>query len=337
MHSDLEESSASDEAVEWFSKLRSGLATPDEVRAFECWRSRSPAHARAYAEVEQLWSLLEKPARQVFDREEAQAPVRHGRAPLRPRLASLRKGTPLRYALAGLSLAAITALFLCLPEGLRLWTSDYHTRWGEQREWVLEDGSRVMLNSHSALAVEFSPEQRKISLLEGEAYFQVAHNPARPFVVATAHGVAKVTGTAFNVYAHPERTTVTVTVAEGRVRVYDEGDQDRAVELTPGLQVSGDRVNGIGPVLRVDVRQASLWREGLLIFDMQPLAAVVEELNRYFAQKIVIADPRIGQRVVSGAFDMTRPQDILPAFEKILGLGSLEIPGMLTLLYQPGF
>jgi transmembrane sensor len=239
---------------------------------------------------------------------------------------------PIRHTLAGFALVAVLAMLLWLPGALRFWASDYHTGWGERREIALDDGSLIALNTHAALSVEFSPAQRVIKLLEGEAYFQVSHDPDRPFVVVTSHGVAEVTGTAFNVYEQFER--MTVTVSEGRVRVYPEGGENRAVELTAGLEVSGDG-REVGPVLRVDVEQKLAWREGLLVFSMQPLAAVVDELNRYFPGRIVIADPRIRERVVSGAFDLTRPQDIMTAIEQTLGLDSLNLPGSLILLYQP--
>jgi transmembrane sensor len=239
---------------------------------------------------------------------------------------------PMGRTLAGFALAAVLTMLFWLPGALRFWTSDYHTGWGERRKIALDDGSLVSLNTHSALSIEFSPEQRVIKLLEGEAYFQVSHDSDRPFVVVTSHGVAEVTGTAFNVYEQSGR--MTVTVSEGRVRVYPEGGESRAVELTAGLEVSGDG-REIGPVLRVDVQQKLAWREGLLVFSMQPLAAVVDELNRYLPGKIMVADPRIRERIVSGAFDLTQPQDVLTAIEKTLGLDSLNLPGSLTLLYQP--
>ncbi len=333
MHPTPVQTTISNEAIEWFSKLHSGQATPEDRGRFEAWRKLSPRHAKAYADVEKFWALLDEPARRVFEQEEVQARLKAGVDPPVLRAASPFAGKPVRRAFAGLSLAAAVAMVLWLPGILRFWTSDYHTRWGERRDFTLEDGSHITLNTHSALSVEFTPEQRVIKLLEGEAYFQVTHNPARPFIVATAHGVAQVTGTAFNVYEQDER--MTVTVSEGRVRVYAEGAENQAVELTAGLQATGDS-DGIGPVLRVDARQATAWREGLLVFDLQPLSAVVDELNRYFPGQLMIADPRIRQRIVSGAFDLTQPRDILTAIEKTLGLSSLNLSGALTLLYQPG-
>lgn len=331
MHPNSVETTISDEAIEWFSKLNSGQATPEDRSRFDDWLKRSPLHAKAYADVEAFWALLDEPAKQVFDRQEAQARGETGAGP------PVRETGPpgsrwFRRAAVGLSLAAATGLSVWLSGELRFWTSDYRTQWGEQREVTLEDGSRVFLNTHSALSVEFSPERRTVQLLEGEAYFQVAHDPARPFLVATAHGVAKVTGTAFNVYAQDDR--MTVTVSEGRVRVGAVGAEDRAVDLTAGLQASGD-AEGIGPVLYVDARQASAWREGLLVFNLQPLSAVVDELNRYLPGKIMIVDLRIGKRIVSGAFDLTHPRDVLAAIEKTLELNSLNLAGALILLYQP--
>lgn len=365
MHSNPVETTISDEAVEWFSRLHSGRATEEDRQEFEAWRNQSPLHAEAYADVEKFWSLLDEPARRVFEREEMPRRadrVSHetwaepenrkregksghteivrsaGRRSLasgrRPQVSSLPapRRMPIRRIWAGFVLAAVLAMLLWLPGALRFWTSDYHTGWGERRKIALDDGSLVSLNTHSALSIEFSPEQRVIKLLEGEAYFQVSHDSDRPFVVVTSHGVAEVTGTAFNVYEQSGR--MTVTVSEGRVRVYPEGGESRAVELTAGLEVSGDG-REIGPVLRVDVQQKLAWREGLLVFSMQPLAAVVDELNRYLPGKIMVADPRIRERIVSGAFDLTQPQDVLTAIEKTLGLDSLNLPGSLTLLYQP--
>jgi transmembrane sensor len=321
MHPDPVETGISDEAIEWFSKLRSGLATPEDHARFEAWVRADPLHAKAYTDVEKFWALLDEPAQRVFERENAAAGQEV------PRPAKSR-----RRFFAALALAAMVAALPYAADALRFWTSDHHTRRGERREIALQDGSRITLNTHSALTVEFSPRQRVIELLEGEAYFQVAHDPDRPFIVATGHGSARVTGTAFDVYEQDER--MTVTVSEGRVRVYAEGAEDRAVELTAGLQASGNR-NGIGPALRVDARQVSAWRSGLLTFDMRPLAAVIEELNRYLPDRIVIVDSRIRERVVSGTFDLSRPRDVLAAIEDTLKLGSLKLPGPLILLYQP--
>ncbi|MDD5036425.1 MAG: FecR family protein [Methylococcaceae bacterium] len=318
MHSPPVEKAVSDEAIAWFSRLHSGHATPEDHHRFEIWSKLNPRHAEAYSDVEKFWALLDDPARRIFEQERS-----------RPVLGSAARKRPARLMFAGF---ALVAGLLWLPNAARFWASDYHTGWGERREITLDDGSRISLNTHSALSVDYSPQRRQVKLVEGEAYFQVTHDPSRPFIVITTHGMAKVTGTAFNVYQQDER--VIVTVSEGRVRVSNDDGEHRTVDLTAGLQASSDR-HGIGPVRQVAVLQVAAWRNGLLVFEMRPLAEVVDELNRYFPGKILIADPRIRNRIVSGAFDLTNPYDVLTAIEKTLRLGSLNLSSTLTLLYQP--
>lgn len=319
MYSNATEKAISDQAIEWFTKLHSGQATHDDRDRFEAWIKTSPFHAKAYADVEAFWALLDAPARRVS--EQGQTPVRGGVAGK-------------RLALLSLPLAAALAALLWLPGVLRHWGSDWHTGWGETREIVLEDGSRVGLNTHSALSANFSPRQRLLKLAEGEAFFDVAHDSKRPLVVATAHGFVKAVGTSFNVYEQADR--VTVTVSEGRVRVYADGAENQAVEVTAGFQVSGD-AQGIGHVLAVDSRQALAWRDGLLVFDRKPLAVVVSELNRYLSGRAVIADPRLGQLTVSGVFDLSDPAGALEAIEKNLKLESLRLSKALIILYPSHF
>jgi transmembrane sensor len=339
MHSNSMETSISDEAVEWFTKVHSGQATPEDFRRFEKWRKLSPLHAEAYADVEEFWTLLDKPAQHVFEQEEERAqrqtrtalPIRKPPVHAPPFALGLLK----RRAVAGLSLTAALLLFAWLPGFLRFWNSDYHTGWGERRELTLEDGSQITLNTHTALSVEFSRQQRVIRLAEGEAYFQVSHNPNRPFIVITDFGATRVTGTAFDVYK--QNGQMTVTVSEGHVRVYRDGDEKQAAELDAGKQTTRN-IYGAGPVVPADARQVSAWKNGLLVFNMRPLAEVIDELNRYLPGKIMIADPRIRKRVVSGAFDLSNPQDILGALEKNLNLHALNLSSAaLTMLYQPGF
>lgn len=294
-----------------------GADTPDDYQRFEAWRRRSPLHAKAYEGIEAFWALLDEPAQRVFAQEKY--------PPLSP---SSRPTATRRVRAVGLG--AALALLLWLPGALRLWGSDYHTDWGERRELALADGSRITLNTHAAVAVDFSRQRRVVKLLEGEAYFQVAHDPTRPFSVVGTHGTVTVTGTAFNVYEQDDK--VTVTVSSGRVRLYGEGEEHQAVELSAGLQASHD-AQGSGPVLRVDVTQALAWRSGLLVFNLQPLETVVAELNRYLPGTIVIADPRLRRRVVSGAFDLSHPQHILGAMEKTLALNVVNVADAWVVLY----
>lgn len=317
-------SAISDEAIEWFSKLSEGHATAEDYRQFDLWLKQSPLHAKAYEEIEHLWGTLGVPANTVFARQKKQNRLHRFRAKTNHLL------KPDMRFVGGLALVLLLLAVSRLPEALHYWNADYSTEWGEQRELVLADGSHLLLNTHSAVSIDFTAKQRAISLLAGEVYFQVAHNSDRPFVVTTDFGQIKVTGTEFNVYAQKQQ--ITVTVAEGRVLVYKNASENDAVVLTAGLQTIGDR-HGIDPSVTADTERALAWRHGFLMFTLQPLSDVVDELNRYIPGRIVIADPGIRRRIVSGTFDLTRPSDISPIIEKTLNINSVNIADTLTLLY----
>lgn len=133
MHPLPVEITISNEAIEWFSRLHSGQATPEDRSRFEDWRRQSPLHAKAYADVERFWALLDEPARRVLEQEEAQAREQLISAP------SLREVTPpfagklMRRALLGFSLVTATAaILLCLPHILCFCSSNYHHHWSGQ-------------------------------------------------------------------------------------------------------------------------------------------------------------------------------------------------------------
>lgn len=319
MHPDPIRPEVSDQAIEWFARCRAGELPETQRARFKAWLAADPEHARAFADIERFWGGLDAPARRAYANS-----AMHGSKP-----GSIRRR--LRLAPLGLAFAAGLALALWLPPALRFRISDHRTDWGERRELTLPDGTRITLNTHTALSVDFSSALRTVRLAEGEAYFEVARDTARPFVVLADSGEVRVTGTAFNLRDDGDR--MTVTVAEGRVRITPSRGQAN-VEVAAGYRVSsgGSGSPTVGPA----DPGAGAWRDGLLAFEGQPLAAVVSELNRYSPSVIVIADPRIRSRIVSGVFDLNRPEGIRSAIEKTLHLASVQISPALTLLYQPG-
>jgi transmembrane sensor len=308
--SDADSKAVSDAAIDWFARLHSDQATTDDWQHFSAWREANPAHARAYDAIEKLWAALDEPAEQALTADQRRANARR----------ITTRALPV--------LAFVVWASIYLPGMLRLWASDYRTDWGERREWSLPDGSTVMLNTHSTLALAFSNSRRTVRLLEGEAYFQVARDPSRPFTVSTDYGTAQAIGTAFDVDTHAD--SMTVTVSEGHVRVQAQPDTP-SIELAPGWQASSD-ARGLTPSQPVELTQTLAWRSGILAFDMQPLVHVVATLNRYLPGRIILA-PRMPSRIISGAFDLTRPQGIVDALEKTLKLRTVKFPGGWVLFY----
>lgn len=326
----------SDEAIDWVVRLQSGGSTPDEVAAFAEWRRRSAAHETAACDAEALWQDfgetptakahaarvergLPSDARQTEDRQPA------GPQPGRVQAAVVpMRGRRMRRALLAGGLAASLA-FAVAGSGLfgpfaGLY-ADYATAPGERQEVRLPDGSKAILNTASALSLSYSTGgERRVELHAGEALFEVEHDEARPFVVASGAGEVHVLGTVFAV--RQDADDVQVVVLEGRVRL---AAPNQAAELVQNQQASYS-AEGVGDPVTVDVHKATAWTRGKLIFNQRPLAEVVAEMERYFAGRIFIADEGLKKLKVTGVFDLKDPHAVLRALESTLGLTVSQLP-----------
>ena len=238
-----------------------------------------------------------------------------------------------RWSLASLAAAlalSVVGLILWLPGAWPVWFSDYHTNSGEQQTVQMADGSQIFLNVETAIAVDFSSERREVELLHGEAFFEVAPDPHRPFRVRARAGVITAQGTAFTVRI--QRDEVTVAVTEGAVSVSPGLSGSVTSPLEAGWQASY-RGGQMAPAHRAHLLRLLAWRRGQLVFQMQPLGEVIEEVSRYGAGTIVIANPWLRDLVVSGVFDIATPDRVLDAVEKTLQVRRLRVTGRLTFLY----
>lgn len=284
---------AGKEAAAWFSRLNTRSVSSDTLEAFRTWRQQ-PGHRDAYAEVERLWrkagALTGDPD---IEGVLAAALDRSGR----------RRGwrglPPL--ILAG---CAAGAAVLALAGGIWLWPalvgSTYATGVGEQRLVQLADGSRVRLDTDTRLVARFDARGRHIRLNRGQAFFDVAHDAARPFVVEAGPTAVRALGTRFDV--RRDDGHVQVTLVEGRVEVHAGGPAaGRSLTLSPGQQVTAN--GGLGAPRPIDVATATSWTSGRIVFHDVPLRAAVAEVNRYSRRKIVLDAGGEGEVAVTGAFD----------------------------------
>jgi len=298
-----------DEAAGWYARLNKTTISHETIRAFREWRS-DERHAEAYAEIDAFWRRIGK----LRNDEEIQRAAGEalGRADAKKGHMPRPGGKTLGAAAFALLLAAGAALAWPHVMGRA-----YETATGEQRLIRLADGSRLRLDADSRARVRLSAERRDVELLEGRAFFDVAHDAARPFVVKAGATSVRALGTRFEV----GRTgpAVEVTLVEGKVQVEDAGAK-AAVILAPGDQAVVERPAAAPRLAKVDAAAETSWTTGRLVFRDQPLAAAVAEVNRYAPTRIVLADPELSALRVSGVFDAGDADAFVGAVSALYGL-----------------
>jgi transmembrane sensor len=288
---------ASREATEWSILLRDEPDDRDLRRRFDVWRQASSLNEAAWRRTERASDL----AAQALPAYEAE-----WQSAGRPE-ASPRQGRhPRRWLAAGGALAAAACIALLVgPAVLLRLQADYRTETAELRRIELQDGSEVTLAPGSALTVAYAAGERRVVLLQGEAFFAVKPNPERPFRVAARSVQASVLGTSFDVRL--EDRAVAVEVVEGTVRV-------DAASATATLQAGQSvRMNGAGGAARFDAppERMAAWRQGRFYLQNRALGDAVDDLRRYFDGAIIIADRSLVDRPTTGVFNLADPEEAL--------------------------
>lgn len=186
-------------------------------------------------------------------------------------------------------------------------TARYQTGWRQQHQIALADGSVIQLNWNTEITVTLNEHQRLVSLHKGEAFFTVASDKSRPFIVEVQGVSATAVGTAFSV-RHDQQRQAIITVSEGIVEVASPVIEP--VRLSLNQQVSSSVVHR-SEIMVVNADNAMAWQQGLLIFQAQPLKDVLNELNRYTGFTIkpgLIHEPH---RPVTGTYFTERADDAL--------------------------
>ena len=299
-----------DAAADWLVRLQSADLIEAEALAFDAWLTADPGNAAAYDRV--LSVTLELAA----------AAPRISRALRAP---SGRRPTPMRrgWIIAGGLAAAATLAVAVIPlSALRpAPTQTYLTAKGEHRTVRLADGSVLDINAGSALSVTLARHERQVTLVQGEAVFDVAPDKARPFLIAVGDRTVRVVGTRFDVRRRDGQ--LSVTVERGLVEVRPTEGPSIAGPSVAGPSVAGPSVAGaaIGPrayrlhpgqrldhaegapdvqVSAADPAQVFAWRTGRLIYRDQPLGDVIADLNQQFPRPIMLEDPALASTRVSG-------------------------------------
>jgi len=329
------------EACAWIAQLETGMMSHADKRAFGEWINRSPAH---YSEIHRLAVL----SAEINGLTQLAAPIRNAAKEQRSAISGPASRSKNRSLwLAACTLLAVGAIGFFLSDRSNESGELYSvaTNVGEIRERTLPDGSTMMLNTDSRVEIDFDRRERRVLLHSGEVFFDVTHNPARPFDVHVGDKIVRAVGTAFSVrWTDGE---LSITVSEGQVAFAPPGElpplrelvaspPQPAVRRTPdGQQVSvvsidqpfvvnagqkfvlpRDHMRNVIATLPDSRIQSDLaWQAGLMVFTERPLVEIVNEMNRYTNLHIEITDPALSSEKYTGVFAVGEVDELLDALE----------------------
>ncbi|MBL4855238.1 MAG: FecR domain-containing protein [Robiginitomaculum sp.] len=336
LNTSLDTSAITAEAASWVAQLDGESINNADRLALREWASRSPKHMSELRRLGEIWLDIDA----VLEAEIQKFGVRPS---LRGVTAAAIKTRP--KAASGLTAIAAALLFVCafiwvsLPN-----TSEappvqivYSVPYGENKVFNLDDGSTIHANTDSFLEVEYNQKQRIIRLIKGEAYFDVAHDAKRPFLVYANGSIVRAVGTAFSVRIGVGETSVIVT--EGKVELISikrgsaqQSKSDIAVKprkkptfvsAKESLTITAkniDLVAEVKPISEDVINRKLAWRQGLVIFEGDPLVDVVDEISRYTDFQIIISDPEIRNIPIGGAFPAGKVDALLGALQTSFGI-----------------
>ena len=271
-----------------------GQCTESEKETIRQWMESDEAHKKEF-----IRERIRFDASLIVDENELLAPAR-------PTLL-LRRGV--RRALR---IAAVVALVVCNGVLLRLYLSQsaeqsslqsIHVPTGSRTSITLPDGTTVWLNSNTNLVYPNSfPGDQRIVELDGEAYFDVARNEAKPFIVKTDKYNVEVLGTAFNMEAYSAQSNFKTTLCTGKVRLFREENLDESLYLNPGE--AAELIDG---QLRIVPANGNIarWKDGLIVLDGQSFEEIVELFRKYYESQIVIRNENVRNLQYEGKLRIT--------------------------------
>jgi transmembrane sensor len=357
-------SAIAQEAAEWFVLNRGGAVSASDRSAFGAWLKTSPLHIEEYLKTAAMSRDLHA-ATDSLDIDidslilEARSDFDTGfvslwsRGPVEnPEIRAASRNRPaLLTAIAAAAVLALIGVVWMERDGQRFGLPrTFDTVHGEQRSWLLPDGTRLDLNTDTSVTVRYNRSERLVQIDRGQALFRVAHEDRRRFrVIVGADGVIAV-GTEFDVYRKASSTLV--TVVEGKVAVYTGGPPpptfnaalpSQAVSVSAGEQAQISAGSRSAKLSTPNLQQAVGWVQRQIAFEQRPLGAVTEEFNRYSAVSIVVEGDGLRALPISGAFSAYDTASFVSFLSRLNGVqietspdrilvfsGASRIPGSAT-------
>jgi transmembrane sensor len=287
------------QAANWYARLSVDGVDSATRDAWQHWHGQDAMHRQAWLYVERI--------------SERFAPLHEDAELAAQTLSRVRRGTSRRHALRSIALLCGGATLgwlgwrhSPLPQALMSWRADYRSGVGETRALTLSDGTRVWLNSASALNVDLQHDRRLLQLVEGEVLIETAADP-RPMLVQSKHGQMRPLGTRFSVLQQEQQTVL--SVFEGAVQV----NSSAIAHAGEQVQFDDQHISAASPA--DSARQS--WRDGILLANDMPLSAFIEELARYRHGHLGVA-PEVANLRVMGTFPLHDTEQTLAMLQNVL-------------------
>ena len=314
-------------AADWLARRDSGAWTDTDQQALDAWIAASIAHRVAWLRLSSAWErgdrlgALRTPGIPMPAPSPAPPPQ-----PQAARPASRLSRFSLQRIAAGVLVAAAATAWFGWQYMHEEQGQQYATAVGARQSVALADGSRLTLNTATQVRTAVNDSGRKVWLDAGEAYFDIAHDKKRPFVVIAGDRRITVLGTRFLVRRQGEQ--VNVTVEEGRVQIASAHPGAKSAEPTvltrnQAAVTHADNVLVMSKATK-QVDDELSWREGKLVFDQTTLADAAAQFNRYNTRQLVIADPAIAQVRIGGSFDANNMSGFVALLKQGFGLAAHE-------------
>lgn len=303
------------EAADWILRNSEPNQSPDDRARFKDWLDRDPENCRTYSAAERLMG----DARRAMQSDPAFSNIK-----VKPR--SFGKSITATLLVAAIA----TGAFFALDGPMRL-EADVIAGTNEMPILMLSDGSEVQLNASSAIAIDFTDKRRAIRLLRGQAFFRVAHATQRPFTVVAGTASVTALGTAFDVRYGNDDTEVIVT--ENAVAIELDGNRNNSLRVKQGELAIYDYTKREIAVSPADSLVALGWKRGQIAVNNAPLSYVVEEMNRHFHGRIVVAGSALANRRVGGTIRVADTDNSLAFVTKALHVKATRL-GPLIVIHQ---
>lgn len=346
------------QAAAWLAKLDAEQPSKTDLAEFKQWVNADPTHRSAFEELVEFWDEMNILTQAVLPRE-LQTPELMREQKREQEREPTPRPSAFAYNKAAMGTAFLSVATLVIALTIMLTgPTIYTTGIGEQQTIQLTDNSTVQLNTNSRLEVDYSDKYRRLTLSHGEAHFDVAHNPDRPFEVYAGQGLVRAIGTAFTV--HIRKIDIEVLVTEGTVELdrAEAGKQPQQPPsapiintsvviapnsnispqhatkgFTPGLKVSAgnkvmydkDLLNEVQLVVASQIEEQLSWRQGMLLFKGEPLQKVVDEVSRYTTLKIIIPERSARELKVGGLFKVGDTDSLFEALRDGFGIHVKEV------------